>query len=168
MARWAVGGKVLPIEPLLALLERAPAQLAELTAGLTPDQLRTAPAPSAWSANEVLAHLRACADVWGDSIQTILANDRPTIRAINPRTWITQTDYLELAFGRSLRAYARQRARLVATLRELPPEAWSRSATITGAGKALVRTVHYYSDSIAVHERPHIKQMARIAQALCQ
>ena len=59
------------------------------------------------------------------------------MRAVNPRTWITQTDYLELEFRPSLRAFAVQRAALLAVLEALPPDGWSRAATVTGAGKTL-------------------------------
>ena len=53
---------------------------------------------------QVLAHLRACADVWGNYIRTIIAEDRPQFRAVSPRTWIKQTDYPDLAFRPSLGA----------------------------------------------------------------
>ena len=43
---------------VLLLLKENPARIARLTAGLTPTELRQPPAPNAWSANDVLAHLR--------------------------------------------------------------------------------------------------------------
>jgi len=144
----------------------APSRIAELTEGLTSGQLRTAPATDEWSANDVLAHLRACADVWGGCISTILAEDRPTFKAINPRAWITKTDYLDLDFQQSLRAFTTQRADLLAVLESLLREDWAREATVTGAGKPLTRTVLYYADSLAVHERPHLKQIACIAKTM--
>ncbi len=151
---------------VLAMLAATPRRLAEMTAGLSPEQLRVARTPGEWSAVEVLAHLRACADVWGDGIATILAADQPTIRAINPRTWVKRTDYPDLEFGPSLRAFATQRADLSAVLEPLPPDAWSRSATVTGAGRPLVRTVLDYARWMVLHERPHIKQIERIARTL--
>ena len=156
----------LPIERILPMLAASPARIAELTRGLTPEQLRAAPAPDEWSANDVLAHLRACADVWGGCIRTILSEDRPTFKAVNPRAWITKTDYLDLDFQQSLRAFTTQRADLLAVLEPLSPTGWARDATVTGAGKPLTRTVLYYADSLAVHERPHLKQIARIASTL--
>lgn len=158
--------KVPPIEQLLAALADAPPRIAEFTVGLRPAQLQTAPNPGAWSANEVLAHLRACADVWGECMVTILNQETPTIRAVNPRTWIKGTDYLEQAFQPSLQAFAAQRTALLARLEPLPPESWLRSATVTGAGKLLVRTVHAYAQWMAEHERPHLKQIKRIANTL--
>ncbi len=156
----------LPIEQILSLLEAGPSRLFTLTDGMTPAQLHAAPAPGEWSANEVLAHLRSCADVWGDCIKVIIAQDRPVIRAINPRTWITRTNYLEQNFRPSLQAFARQRMDLLAVLKPLGPEIWARSATVTGAGKPLERTVQSYAEWMATHERPHIKQINRIASAM--
>jgi hypothetical protein len=154
------------VEQTLSLLEAAPQRIAELTAGLTPAQLRTAPGPDEWSATEVLAHMRACADQWGGSIVAMLTADHPTLRAINPRSWIKQTDYPELEFQPSFRAFATQRAELLALLEPLPPASWSRGATMTGAGAPLERTVLSQSQRLAIHERPHIKQIASIVKAL--
>src|SRR5215469_12790150 len=55
----------LTLEQMLTLLRETPTRIAELTADLSPEALQMKPAPDEWSANEVLAHLRACADVWG-------------------------------------------------------------------------------------------------------
>jgi hypothetical protein len=156
----------LAIEELLTLLAEAPTHLAASTAGLSPAQLRTLPKNEGWSANDVLAHVRACADVWGGCIEAIIAEDRPTLRAINPRTWIKTTDYPKLEFRASLRSFTRQRSNLLAVLEPLPHRAWSRSATVTGAGAVLVRTVHFYAQWLAKHERTHVKQIARIASTM--
>ena len=154
--------KYFTIEQILTMLAAAPPRISALTASLSPAQLRTAPGPDEWSANDVLAHLRACADMWGECIATIIAEDKPTMRAINPRTWIKKTDYLKLEFQPSLRSFNRQRAKLLKVLEQLKPNDWSRTATVTGAGKPLERTVLYYADSLARHERPHLKQFERI------
>lgn len=53
----------LTIEQVLDLLTKNPLQIAELTSNLTPTQLQAAPNPGEWSANDVLAHLRSCADM---------------------------------------------------------------------------------------------------------
>ncbi len=149
----------LTVEQIMTLLAQAPTRIAALTVDLSPTQLHTAPSPGEWSANDVLAHLRACADMWGGAIVTLIAQDRPTLKAVNPRTWIKQTDYPEQEFRPSLQAFTTQRAELLAVLQPLAPEGWSRSAIVTGAGKPLERTVLDYAQRIAVHERPHIKQI---------
>lgn len=156
----------LTVEQALTLLEATPPRLAALTESLTLAQLRTAPAPDEWSANNVIAHLRACADMWGKYIRAMLAEDTPTLRAVNPRTWIEQTNYRELDFQTSLQAFTTQRAELLAMLKPLPVDGWSRSATVTGAGKPLTLTVLSYAQRMALHERPHVKQIERIVGRL--
>ena len=161
-----MSGSSLTTEQILAMLAAVPPRLAALTDGLREDQLHAAPNPGEWSANAVLAHLRSCADVWGSCMETILTQDRPTIRAMNPRTWMEKTDYLEQDFVPSLQAFSTQRTQLLARLEPLTPEQWSRSATVTGAGKTLERSVRFYAEWLATHERPHVKQMERIAKSV--
>ncbi len=86
------------------------------------------------------------------------------LRAVNPRTWIKQTDYLDLEFGPSLDAFAAQRAELLAVLQPLPPEGWLAAATVSVAGKPFERTVLFYAGWLATHERPHLKQIERIVK----
>jgi hypothetical protein len=161
-----MSGRNLSHEQILTILTATPPRIAELTDCLAPDQYLAAPNPGEWSANEVLAHLRSCADVWGSCIAVIITDDAPAIRAVNPRTWIEKTDYREQEFLPSLQAFTAQRADLLAVLEPLAPEGWSRAATVTGAGKPLIRTVHFYAQWLAIHERPHIKQIERIANTM--
>jgi hypothetical protein len=167
----AKGGRHVPrrsltIEQVLTLLAATPPRIAALTAPLLPAQLHTIPNHDGWSANDVLAHLRACADVWGKCIAVMIAEDTPTLRAVNPTIWIKKTDYRELEFRPSLRSFAAQRADLLAVLESLPREGWSRAATVTGAGKVLERTVLDYAQRLARHERPHLKQIERIVNTM--
>ncbi len=76
----------LTIEQILTMLAATPSRLADLTEGLPPAQLPASPEPGEWSARDVLAHLRACAGMWGKYIVEILSEDRPTIKAVNPTT----------------------------------------------------------------------------------
>lgn len=156
----------LTIAQKLTLLAATPARIASLTDGLPPAQLLTPPEPEAWSARDVLAHLRACADMWGKYIGMILSEDRPTFRAVNPTTWIKQTNYREQAFHPSLQAFTAQRTELLAVLKPIAPEAWMRTALVTGAGKPRERTVQTYAQWLANHEQSHIRQIERIVNTL--
>ncbi len=164
--RGHVPNRTLTIEQVLTILSETPSRIAALTAVLASVQLRTPAAQGEWSINEVLAHLRACADVWGNCIVTIIDQDLPTIRAVNPRTWIKETNYLEQKFRPSLQAFTVQRTALLMVLGPLPPETWSRSATVTGVGKVLEWTVLHYTQRLARHERLHLKQIKRIVNTL--
>ena len=153
-------------EQLLTMLAGTPPRLADLTEGLSPAQLLTPPEPGEWSARDVLAHLRACSDMWGKYIVVILSQDRPTFKAVNPTTWIKQTDYRQQEFQPSLLAYTAQRAELLAVLKPLAPEAWSRMATVMTAGRPRQRTVYTYAQWLANHERMHIKQIERMVNTM--
>jgi hypothetical protein len=150
------------IDQILTQLAEQPKAIAKLTAGLAPRRSRERPSHGGWSLNDELAHLRSCSDMWGKYIALILTEDHPTIRAVNPRTWIKSTDYPDLDFATSFRAFTRQRARLLALLRPLPRASWSRSATVTGAGRPLELTMGDYAKRLANHERSHVTHMERV------
>jgi DinB family protein len=152
----------LTIDQVLTQLTEQPKAIAALTAGLPRARLHGSPRRGEWSVNDALAHLRSCSDMWGKYIATIIAEDRPTTRAMNPTTWIKSTNYPELEFAPSLRAFRKQRVELLALLRPLPKAGWSRSATVTGAGRPRKRTVLDYARWLANHERSHVKHIARL------
>jgi len=156
----------LTIEQNLTLLAATPSRIADITKGLTPAQLVTPPELGEWSARDVLAHLRACSDMWGKYMAVILREDHATFKAMNPTTWIKKTNYLELEFGPSLQAFTTQRAELSAVLKPLPSKAWSRTAMVTGAGKPRERTVRTYAQWLANHEQSHFKQIELIVNTL--
>ena len=109
------------------------------------------------------SHIYVHALIYGERyIAMIIADDRPTIRAMNPTTWIKSTNYPDLEFAPSLLAFTKQRAELLALLRPSPKAGWSRSATVTGAGAPRERTVLEYARWLANHERSHLRQIASI------
>lgn len=156
--------QLLPIDKILVLLAEHPARIAAATIGLSEEQLRAEPGEGQWSASAILAHLRSCADMWGGGIAEIVRHDHPTIKAMNPRTWILQTDYLEQDFRPAFEAFEKQRQDLLALLQTLPPEGWQRTGLVVGAGKPIVRTVQFYADWLAAHERAHVKEIERLVK----
>jgi hypothetical protein len=153
--------KPLTIDEVLAMLEEHPRRIAAATAGVGAKRLRDEPILGEWSARDVLAHLRSCSDARGDFIPKILAAKRPTLRAIDPRGLMETTDYRALEFAPSLRAFTRQRMRLLRLLRALPRDHWSRTAIVTGGGPARERTVLFYAAWLARHEPAHVRHIER-------
>ena len=76
------------INAVLTALSDTPQQIAQIARGCSDQQLHRKPAADAWSAQEILAHLRACAEVWGRSIERMLSEDEPKIRYVSPRGWM--------------------------------------------------------------------------------
>jgi hypothetical protein len=83
---------------------------------------------------------------------------------VNPRTWVEESGYLQLEFGTSLRAFAKQRARLFSGLRRLAPKDWSRPATVTSGSRAREETVLSYAHWLARHERAHYPEIRRLGR----
>src|SRR5262245_46669846 len=149
------------IRAVVTLLSETPKQVARIVRGCSDQQLHRRPEADAWSAQEVVAHLRACADVWGRSIDRMLAEDHPTIRYVSPRGWIRKTDYLQQSFRDSLQPFSDRRALLVATLSGLDAIGWSRRATFTATTLGREATVLSYAQRIADHEVLHLGQLQR-------
>ncbi len=158
--------QLMTTEQILSILRDTPERLSDLTANLTESELHAAPEPGEWSVTEIAAHLRSCADVWGQTIEIIAATDHPTIRAVSPATWIKSTNYGELPFASSLQAFGIQRGQLLALLGHLPDLGWLRTATVLGGGRPLELTLHSYANRLARHERTHWRQVAKTVKAL--
>lgn len=96
---------------------------------------------------------------------TILSEDEPTIRAVNPTTWIASTDYMVQEFQDLFTSFKEQREELPSRLEPLTQAEWIRGAIVTGAGRHRRRTVLDYAHRLARHEKPHIDQIRRILGA---
>jgi len=148
------------IETFLDLLAESPRRIAATSTGIDDAHLQTKPDKKSWSANDILAHLRSCADVWGDSIDAMLAEENPTVPYRHPRQWIKKTDYPELPFQGSFRAFAAQRKKLLKVLISLSFEDWLRAAIIKGRG----HTVFTQARRMALHEQVHCGQIESLLQ----
>lgn len=147
------------IEDVLHLLAKTPERITAVIQTLAPAQLHARPDSNAWSINEILAHLRACADVWGKDIDAMLAEDSPTLRHISPRTYLHKTNYLTLEFAASFQMFTEQRRTLLVKLHSLSQPQWARSAEIKGRR----HTVFSQARRLALHEAGHYEQIESLA-----
>ena len=146
---------------VLSALSETSREIARVTQGCTDRQLHRKPEAQAWSAHEIVAHLRACAEVWGRSIERMLTEDHPTIRYVSPRGWIKRTNYLQQGFRESLGDFSQRRIELIKALSALDPVDWSRRATFTATTLGREGTVLSYARRIADHETQHLGQLHR-------
>lgn len=150
------------IDDVLQILASIPIHIAALTGMYKNDLLTSKPDPESWSANEILAHLRACADVWGDTIQKMLTEDNPTLPHISPCTWLRNTNYRKIPFNVSFDAYGTQRSKLLGTLIRLDSEAWSRGAVI----KDRQHTIFSQASRMGQHDIDHVNQIKTLLEIL--
>lgn len=143
------------IEKFLAILSENPSRIVTCTAGASESVLREPPRERQWSVAEILAHLRACQDLWSFSIYAMLAENLPTLPLLDERKWAHTTAYAVLPFNDSFQAFVLHRIELVGVLRRLPFEAWSRSADIGGRTHTIFSQVR----RMAFHELEHVEQI---------
>ena len=79
------------VEHVLQTLRATPQRIAALCRAQPAARLAAKGEPDEWSAQEILAHLRACAVVWGKGIHAMIAQEHPTLRYVSPRTWISRS-----------------------------------------------------------------------------
>lgn len=149
------------IRSAVKTLSETPKAISRIVRGCSDARLHRKPAPDAWSAQEIVAHLRACAHVWGANIERMIAEDHPTIRYVSPRGWIRKTDFLDHSFRDSLSAFTKERAVLLKVLKPLRPIDWSRGAIFTGTTLGRHGTVLSYATRIGGHEVHHLDQIRR-------
>jgi len=90
---------------------------------LSAAQLTVSPAPGGWSPNEILWHLRAQADVYGEHIRRMVNEDTPRWRHVSPRARMKKARYDQMPFADSFAAFAQQRTDLLSLLGSIGPEA---------------------------------------------
>lgn len=146
------------IEKYLLVLASTPERIAASAQGLDDAALSYQPAPLAWSALDVLAHLRACANLWTYSIYAMLAVVNPALALLDERRWAKAAGYSQLRFQPSLLSYTLQRQELMAVLRSLPVEKWERTAGIGGR----FHSVFSQARRMAMHEGEHCDQIELI------
>lgn len=143
------------IEEVLRLLPETPQRIAVAIADVAPERLQAKTDAKAWSVNEILAHLRACVDVWVGTMDRMLLEEQPTLRHISPRTYLRKTDYLTVPFAESLALFGAERAALLEKLQPLTLEQWARSAMI----QERQHTVFSQARRLALHEEGHCGQI---------
>jgi hypothetical protein len=143
------------IEKYLRIISETPQQIARAAKGLEEALLQFKPDGKSWSANDILAHLRSCADLWTHSIYAMLAENEPVFSDIDERKWAKVTRYDELSFADSLQVFSLQRENLLRVLKALSYEAWERSAIIFERK----HTVFTQTRRMAKHEAEHCEQI---------
>jgi hypothetical protein len=146
------------IQKYLTALEKTTGRITSIAKQIDVILLHEKPDKNEWSANDILAHLRSCADVWGGQIDKMIEKDKQKLPYAHPRQWIKKTNYRELPFHTSFQAFKAQRRKLLKILKGLSLEDWSRRATIKGRE----HTIFTHVRRMAKHEDVHCHQIKEI------
>jgi hypothetical protein len=145
------------IQSYLQSIKETPDRIRRATMHLDETRLATPLAPKEWSAVQILAHLRAGADVWGYSIYAMLTLDTPEMADIHPRAWDKMQAYAQLSFAENLQAFEIERRNLVRVLGKLSFAAWGREGRFIG--KVNVHSIFSQTMRLASHELDHCQQL---------
>ena len=143
------------IDESLRLLEATPARLRTAALAVPLERLSHSPRPKSWSAQEILAHLRACSDLWSFSIYAMLSDSEPVLTDTDERKWAKVAGYTEIPFQTGLDRFSHERAVLLRVLRRLKLEEWERGGTIQGRR----HTVFSQARRMGRHEAEHCEQV---------
>ena len=146
------------IEKYLRIISETPQRIAQAAKGLEEARLQFKADAKSWSGNDILAHLRSCADLWTHSIYAMLAENEPVFSDIDERKWAKVTRYAELPFKESFQAFSLQRENLLHVLKALPLESWERSAVIFERKHTVFSQVR----RLAKHEAEHCEQITSL------
>jgi hypothetical protein len=146
---------------LTSELASVPKLIAGILAGHDEALLTFRPDDKTWSASDLLAHLRSCAEVQGKWIASMLDSDAPTFRAVSPRSAFRK--YVNREVALSLQQFTEERDALVKRLRSLDAAEWKRTLTFTGASpRSTVATVTACAWGLAQHEKDHLDQFRNL------
>jgi hypothetical protein len=142
-------------------LASVPKLIAGILAGHDGTRLIWRPDDKTWSASDLLAHLRSCAEVQGRWIAAMLDRDNPIFRAVSPRSAFRK--YVDRDVALSLKEFTEERAALVKRLRSLDAAGWKRTLTFTGASpRSTIATVTACAWGLAQHEKDHLDQFRNL------
>jgi hypothetical protein len=131
-----------------------PARLRAALATVPPEAMKWRPAPSEWSAHEIVCH---CADSETNSyarIRYLLAEPNPVIQGYDQEQWARDFDYHAAPLEPALATVEAVRANTAALIRRLPEAAWAREGRHTESGRYTAEDwLQIYADHLEGHAR---------------
>lgn len=133
-------------------------QLAAALEGHGVAAIAARPAPEAWSATEILCHLRDIEDFYMGRMRLMLVNDHPTLVVLDPDRWARERQYQRNDAQEALATFRAARAETLGFLCRLTPDEWDRTANHPLLGVITVRRIVH---SMAKHDQVHLAQLER-------
>lgn len=142
------------------ILESTVDKIRELTAGLTPEEISTPPAPGKWSIHQIVAHLADCELVNKVRVRFILFENNPPLPAWDQDQWMNGWMRENETYAQSLERFRVLRESTLRLFRATPQHDLRRT------GVHPERGVQMAGDFIilnAGHDVNHLSQIREIA-----
>ena len=145
------------LEERLARLERTPGELARLMRGQSDAALSRRPASDAWSAKEVICHVRDAEEHLGGWMRLILAMDNPMLIEVSTAArWAEDRQYQRQHAGAAWDAFGRLRDETLALVRGLTAAELERAGSHPRRGRM---TPNDLVTLLAWHDDNHVDQL---------
>ncbi len=144
-------------------MRRTPGDVAAAIRDRPENVLTRRPAEGAWSATEIVCHLRDVEEFYFERVLVILANEEPTLVVLDPDRWADERQYQRQDIVRAHAALGTRRQETLGLLDALPPEQWERAGAHPLRGRLSIRhIVHGWSK----HDDGHLDQLMRALAGL--
>jgi hypothetical protein len=168
-----------PLSARLARLARTPDDLAEALRGRPGAALQERPAPSQWSAIDIICHLRDIEELYILRFHLMLASDDPLVFVagapphdperwgitadvpfpLDPDRWREERQYRRNDPHEALGAFRRRRGEVMALLAGLSAEGWLRGSIHPEHGRI---TFEDWTAGMAGHDDNHLAQLSAV------
>ena len=144
-------------------MRRTPSDVAAAIRDRSESVLTRRPAEGAWSATEIVCHLRDIEESYFERVLVILANEEPTLVVLDPNRWADERQYQRQDIVRAHAALGARRRETLGLLDALSPEQWERAGAHPLRGRLSIRhIVHGW----AKHDDSHLDQLMRALAGL--
>ena len=145
-----------------AILAATPSRVSSLIASADPRLLASKPGPSAWSVNQIVAHLADAELVGGYRLRMIATANGTPIQAFDQDRWAAAFEYDSCDAAESARIFAACRTGTLRMLDRLAPGLMDNHGMHEERGK---ETIRHLLRLYAGHDRNHLEQIERILGA---
>jgi DinB superfamily len=142
----------------LDVIAETPHHLEQLLETIGGERVETPPAPGKWSARDIVAHLADAEIVFSFRLKQTLAQDHHVIEPFDQDLWAKS--YLACDARLALAVMSAVRAWNLALIKSVQPADLSKPVTHPERGTMTFQTI---VETMAGHDRNHIKQMEAIA-----
>lgn len=144
---------------LIATQRATPAILRAITRDLPAEMARVGGADEdAWSAVEVVCHLRDAEEVALERVRRMRDEDTPLLPDYDPEVLAAERGYNTQSLPEAVEAFINLRAQMLAIMETLDAGGWSRPAILGDVGEV---TIYSYLIHRVMHDAVHLAQLGR-------
>jgi hypothetical protein len=126
--------------------------------GIAPDELDFRPAPTEWSAREIVHHLADSETISGQRLRQLLVQDNARIQGYDQEEYARRLDYQRRPLEPALRAFEAARASTAQLFDQMTDADWQRAGTHTESGPYSATT---WLQIYAEHAEAHAEQIQK-------